>query len=135
MVTGFVIGAFGFGAFIFGYVSLAIANPENSSPEYEVSGGNIFYPDQIQSERAPKMIRMNALIWTCMSVIGIVLIGKPSKDKEDVNIYTSSDNIDTLGQSDITENPSQIEPENEANQIKQYIPFKVAIKTFATWHL
>ena len=64
MVTGFVIGAFGFGAFIFGYVSLEVANPENASPQYGVSGGKIFDPDQIQSDRAPKMIRINALIWT-----------------------------------------------------------------------
>ena len=70
-----------------------------------------------------------------MSVIGIILIGKPSQDKEDLQTLTFSDDSDTFSQTDIADKISLIETNKETKEVKQFIPFNVAIKEFATWHL
>ena len=72
LISALSFNGFGLGSFIFGYVSLAIVNPENEAPELEVSGGKIFYPWMEQSSRAPLMIRINACIWACLTLIAII---------------------------------------------------------------
>ena len=81
MVSGTISGGFGFGAFIFGFISFAIANPDNLKPEYPVDGGNIFHPDSPVSSQAPRMLRTNAAIWACLALVGILLV----KKKQSVN--------------------------------------------------
>jgi len=72
MVSGIIIGGFGFGAFIFGFISFAIVNPENAEPLLQVSGGKIFDPDTPQAHRMPKMLRINAIIWASLCLISII---------------------------------------------------------------
>lgn len=59
LVSGLIVLGFGFGSFIFGFVSLAVANPHNESPTFAVLGGKIFAPDSEISSNAPKMLRIN----------------------------------------------------------------------------
>ena len=54
LVTGVILGAFGFGAFIFNFVAQAIVNPENVQPE-ELSDGRLYYAPEI-AERVPKLM-------------------------------------------------------------------------------
>jgi OFA family oxalate/formate antiporter-like MFS transporter len=63
MVSGIVIGGFGFGSFAFSYVWFAIANPNNETPEEKVEGGTIFSIHQPESENAPRMLRVWVLLW------------------------------------------------------------------------
>jgi OFA family oxalate/formate antiporter-like MFS transporter len=44
MVSGIIFGGHGFGAFVFGLISFAIVNPNNTEPFLHVDGGNIFHP-------------------------------------------------------------------------------------------
>lgn len=53
------MAGFGFGSFIFGFISIAIANPDRLAPDIEVAGGKIFGPDSEVALRAPRMLRIN----------------------------------------------------------------------------
>ena len=59
VVSGVIVGGFGFGSFIFSFVSLAVVNPNGEDPELKVAGGKIFPPDNPISERLPIMMRIN----------------------------------------------------------------------------
>ena len=58
-VVGLILLGGGSGSLIFGFISLAIANPENEQATFDVKGGKIFAPDSPISERAPEMIQYN----------------------------------------------------------------------------
>mmetsp|Transcript_5646 Transcript_5646/g.4858 ORF Transcript_5646/g.4858 Transcript_5646/m.4858 type:complete len:157 (+) Transcript_5646:115-585(+) len=59
VVSGLIVGGFGFGSFIFGFVSLAIANPHGEIADLEVPGGLIFGPESEVPKRVPMMLRIN----------------------------------------------------------------------------
>lgn len=63
LVSGLVVGGFGFGSFAFSFISMSIANPDNEVPTLKVEGGKIFPSDSPISSNAPKMIQINCLIW------------------------------------------------------------------------
>jgi len=48
VVTGVVLGAFGFGAFVFSFVSQAVVNPDNIQPERLADGRLIYAPEIAQ---------------------------------------------------------------------------------------
>jgi OFA family oxalate/formate antiporter-like MFS transporter len=79
IVSGIIIGGFGFGSFIFSYVCLAIANPNNSLPLLPVDGGSIFSEEQPESDNAPRMLRVCTLFWMILSFIGLACIQRKSK--------------------------------------------------------
>ena len=51
LITGLIVGGYGFGAFIFGYITKAIANPENESADKTTK---LF--SETVANRVPKMI-------------------------------------------------------------------------------
>lgn len=63
MVSGIIVGGHGFGAFVFGFISFAIANPDNAKPSLHVDGGMIFDPSSPEASNAPIMLRINCIIW------------------------------------------------------------------------
>ena len=85
LVSGIIIGGFGFGAFFFGYISYAIANPNNAQPTLEVEGGKIFAPDTPEADVAPKLIRINWAIWLGLVLLGLLLLNR--KEEVRVNIH------------------------------------------------
>ena len=42
LATGIIMGAFGFGAFIFSFLALAVINPDNSKPEKQPDGSLMY---------------------------------------------------------------------------------------------
>jgi hypothetical protein len=64
MVSGIIFSGYGFGGFIFGFISLATANPNNLEATLKVEGGSIFAPDSAAASSMPFMLRINAIIWT-----------------------------------------------------------------------
>jgi len=81
LISGIIIGGFGFGAFFFGFISFALVNPENAEPDVEVDGGKIFGPDTTQAQLAPRMIRINCAIWLVMVLISIALIRRKQPEQ------------------------------------------------------
>jgi OFA family oxalate/formate antiporter-like MFS transporter len=56
LVTGIIVGGFGFGSFIFSFLSTAIINPDNLKPDLLVDGMRIFTQAEIV-DRTPYMLR------------------------------------------------------------------------------
>ena len=72
VVTGIILGAYGFSGFILSFVSLIIVNPNNVSPEV-YPNGDLFYSKEI-SARVPYLLTVFAGIFGCLGFISLVLI-------------------------------------------------------------
>ena len=75
LISGLVIGAFGFGAFIFGYITKSIANPWNYKAEVPADGGTSdkLFPARV-AVKVPEMIRICLICWSALVLISIVLV-------------------------------------------------------------
>ena len=75
LISGLVIGAFGFGAFIFGFITTAIANPWNDKAEVPKTGWTKekVFPRRV-AEKVPEMIRTCLICWSVLLVISILLV-------------------------------------------------------------
>lgn len=69
LVGGIVLAGFGFGSFVFNFVSTAIVNPRHEEPD-PVTG---LFPMDV-AENVPKMIRILCICWAVLAAIGIVTI-------------------------------------------------------------
>jgi len=83
LMTGIIIGAYGFGSFIFALVSSHLVNPNKANPTIDGGDINYFTPDV--ADRVPYMIRTLAYIWSCFVFIAVVLITR--KPRERVKIF------------------------------------------------
>jgi MFS transporter, OFA family, oxalate/formate antiporter len=62
------VAGFGFGAFVFNFVSSAIVNPNH----IEADNKGYFSPEV--ADNVPKMIRILCVCWLSLSIIGIAMI-------------------------------------------------------------
>lgn len=73
IVTGLVICGYGFGAFIFGFVTTAIVNPDNLKPSVPIDGSSD--PDKIFPEsvgaQVPYMWHFCLSIWVGLGILGV----------------------------------------------------------------
>jgi MFS transporter, OFA family, oxalate/formate antiporter len=77
LVTGIIVGGFGFGSFIFNFISTAIINSDNLKPDLMVDGSRIFSQQRI-IEMTPVMIRVLVFTWAILMITAITLIkGNP----------------------------------------------------------
>jgi hypothetical protein len=77
LVTGIIVGGFGFGSFIFSFISTAIVNPHNLKPDAHVGEIKIFTDPDVLN-RVPTMLRYLVAAWACMVLVSIYLIkGNP----------------------------------------------------------
>lgn len=85
MVSGIIIGGFGFATFIFDVISMLLVNPEDLKPSIQVKhGDNIeLYFEADIANRAPVMLRYLICIWLVMIVISLLLIKPPARDASD----------------------------------------------------
>lgn len=67
LATGIVLGGFGFGSFIFGFISRALVNPNG----LDLVNGR--YAIEV-TDRVPFMLRMLVIIWACIVAIALCLI-------------------------------------------------------------
>ena len=71
LISGLVVGGFGFGAFIFGFISSAIANPDDET----IPEGEEFFPYDV-AMRVPKMFHLCLIFWISLSVVGSLMISR-----------------------------------------------------------
>ena len=76
LVSGLVVGGYGFGAFIFGFVSTGIANPNNLPTSVPADGSGTtdkLFPPAV-SDNVPRMFHTCLIYWSILaglSVIGV----------------------------------------------------------------
>ena len=70
-VSGIIIGGFGFGSFLFGFISTALINPNN----YSTIDG---YYEKDVANNVPGAIRLFAMIWASIGLISVKLL-KPKE--------------------------------------------------------
>jgi len=72
LVTGIILGAFGFGSFVFGFISMYICNPDNESP-VPAPNGSKFY-SQAVALRVPSLLKTLALSWFFLALVAVLLV-------------------------------------------------------------
>ena len=72
-MTGIILGAFGFGSFIFGLLSTWIINPQNLKPTVLSANGSMFFDETI-SARVPKFFYILAGCFSVLAFFGIFFI-------------------------------------------------------------
>ncbi len=81
LMTGIIIGAYGFGSFIFSLISTKLVNPDHLQPTI-VDGDMKYFAPEV-ADRVPYMIRTLCYIWiglVCLSILLITRQPKPAKD-------------------------------------------------------
>ena len=76
MVSGIIVSAVGFGAFIYGILSNRLVNPDNVEIiEQDIGNGihEYYFPKEI-NDRVPHMLRTIAYLWCLQIIIGMFLI-------------------------------------------------------------
>lgn len=68
LVSGIILAGFGFGPFVFNYVSTALVNPNN-----EQANAAGYYPEDV-GNNVPSMIRILCICWSAIIVVGIIMI-------------------------------------------------------------
>ena len=78
MISGLIIGGYGFGAFIFGFISTALVNPQNKKPDIPDDGTGTkdeLFPKEV-AERVPHMFHICLLIWAGLCIIAILCVSR-----------------------------------------------------------
>ena len=71
-VTGVILGAYGLGALISGYIVMFLTNPDNISPYATPDGGNYFHSDV--ANNVPFTLRMLAVYYFFLFTIATILL-------------------------------------------------------------
>jgi len=79
LMTGIIIGAYGFGSFFFSLLSTKLVNPNKENPTIEDGDISFFAPDV--ANRVPFMIRTLSYIWIVLVFIAVLLITRKPKER------------------------------------------------------
>lgn len=108
LTTGIILGAFGFGAFVFSILAVQICNPNNASPTIIAPNGTKFYDAEIAG-RVPTFFFWLAVCWACLGLFSTLVI---------------KTNPDLLKSEDIT-----------ADEFERMLTVKEALRTGHFWKL
>ncbi len=84
LMTGIIIGAYGFGSFFFSLISTKLVNPTGANPTIQV--GDITFYDANVADRVPYMIRTLVYIWIFFVALGVLLISRKPKERVEAAI-------------------------------------------------
>ena len=153
MISGLIIGAFGFGAFLFGFLTTALVNPDNLKPSIPTGGGPVttdtLFPIEV-AKRVPMMLRTCLAFWAALCLVAICTVTrnpafvrkdnmvkrKPAPTISDEGLKPGSAVVDagenvTTAASPFKPNPEQTLEELEANDV---IGYKEAFTSRRFWH-
>ena len=76
LVTGFIVGCFAFGSFIFNFVASSVVNPENKKPNIEKTFGQVTdkYFEKEIAENVPKMFIVLGIAYTLIVICALFMI-------------------------------------------------------------
>lgn len=76
LVGGLILSGYGFGAFIFGFISTALVNPNNKGVEYPEQGyQDKLFPKDV-SDNVPHMLRICLIMWASLTLIAISCVSR-----------------------------------------------------------
>lgn len=135
LVSGIIVGGFGLGAFIFGFVAAALVNPNGLNPDLSVTGGEIFKEEEVYS-RVPKMLRFLSLIWAVLALIGIGLVRKkkPREQEKEEKAPFINTPISGSGVSGTT-SPDLAKELRYKKAHEKPPPISAAVKSLKFWHI
>ena len=81
LVTGIILGGYGFGSFIFAQISTNLVNPTGAAPTVYDPDNDVTYFDAEIADRVPYMIRTLVYIWIVLVLVGVLLITRKSNDE------------------------------------------------------
>ena len=85
LVTGFTLGGYGFGSFIFAQVSTHLVNPNGVNPSVkDPNNPDITFYDTDVADRVPYMIQTLVYIWAGLALVGVLLISRKPRTEEDI---------------------------------------------------
>jgi len=90
MVSGLIIGGYGFGSFIFNFICKAICNPDNLKPTiaHIENGTTVKYFTNVVGDKVPLMLQVLAACYCGLGIIGTILIRLPTEIDPDVMAAT-----------------------------------------------
>lgn len=84
-VTGIVIGAFGFGSFIFSLLAIYTCNPENAPANVIGAGGIKLFDEEIAS-RVPIFFRRMAVVVAVLGLTAVAFVRRNPNMKKDAKL-------------------------------------------------
>mmetsp|Transcript_10470 Transcript_10470/g.11278 ORF Transcript_10470/g.11278 Transcript_10470/m.11278 type:complete len:498 (-) Transcript_10470:327-1820(-) len=96
MVTGIIVGGFGCGAFVYGFIATSVVNPDKENVATTGSNANYFPPDSPVLRRVPWMFVTLGLCYIVCLGIGCALLSEPSPISGDSTEIQSSSAINPL---------------------------------------
>lgn len=86
LVSGIIIGGFGFGTLIFNQVARVLINPNNIKPSIHLTqaGNANTYYDHDVANNVPSALRILSLIYLIVGVIGALMLKYPARTPQDV---------------------------------------------------
>jgi len=88
LVSGLIIGGFGFGSSIFGYITTAVVNPDNLKIAIPQDGSGTtdkLFPKSV-ADKVPEMLNYCLAIWTILGLLGCGVSRNPEYvEKEKLN--------------------------------------------------
>ena len=79
LVTGLILGGYGFGSFIFAQISTWLVNPDGKNPSIYDEANDVTYFDSTVANRVPLMIRKLVYIWIAVVLTGNILISRKTR--------------------------------------------------------
>jgi hypothetical protein len=80
-MTGMIVGAFGFGAFFFGFITKAIVNPNNAKTPNDFDEPPPHYYPKVVAERVPEMFQLCLVIWSTLCILSILSVSRNPEAK------------------------------------------------------
>ena len=88
-MSGIIISGFGFGTTVFNLVATALINPDNKKATDKHDGQKYF--SRSIADNLPGTLRILALCYLIISVIGILLLGKIKREQTDSETMISTE--------------------------------------------
>ena len=84
LVSGIILCGYGLGAFFFGFISTAIANPNDEKPIDDKSDPNDgFFPRDV-ADNVPRMLQICVAMWAVLCIISVATVTRnPAHQKQE----------------------------------------------------
>jgi len=135
LVSGLTIGGFGLAAFLFGFVTTAIVNPENlgvETPKYgpkmpEGTLNDTLFPESV-AVRVPKMFYICIAIWFVLGMSCFIFIQRNPE-----YVKAEEEREEAIKQLEAKMGKEKVKEEEESANFANFVEFKDALKTARFW--